>query len=155
MENIQRNIQISQNFTSQAPETCQNNIFNEHNKVKMRVSFKTTKKIIKSSNINNINCVWESSIPVVSILKYKYAKNTRITRLLLFAISVNELMILTLTFFEYLGQIDDTILVFEAFFALPISWVLNYIVGSGLWAAQYHFKYIFPFFLLIDLGGKN
>lgn len=146
MENIQRNIQISKNFTSQAPETFQNNIFNENNKVKMRVSFKTSKKIIKPPNIKDINCVWESSIPVVSILKYKYAKNTRITRLLLFAISVNELMILTLAFFEHLGQIDDTTLVFEAFFALPISWVLNYIVGSGLCAAHCYFKYIFTFF---------
>ena len=71
MENIQRNIQISQNFTSQAPETFHKNIFNEKNKVKLRVSFKTTKNIINPSNIKDINYAWESSIPVVSILKYK------------------------------------------------------------------------------------
>lgn len=112
----------------------------------MRVSFKTTKKLIKPANNNEINYIWESNIPIVSILKYKYAKNTRITRLLLFAISANELMILTLAFFENFGQIDDTILVFEAFFALPISWGLNYVVGSGLWASHCYFKYIFLYF---------
>jgi len=109
----------------------------------MRCSFKTPKhlKILKPDPKDEVFLFWDSFIPLISIIKYKYAKKSRITRLLIFGISIDELMFFSLTYFRiYAGKIENVDLVFGAFVATPVTWVCNYLIGFGLWIAFYFVK---------------